>query len=351
MKTASFIILFGFFGTGISQNLISNPGFEEVTGCPGANIYLQNTDNWRRIKEHRGTPDQFYGDCPYNGIVNPMAPGQLPFDGIGYAGGFCHGDNLREYLTVELSDPMVKDSLYEIAFYVLPATGYGTMINSYGVHFSIDEPKGEGSHSLAVVPLKEHVGNPANNMINDTVNWTKISGKYRAKGGERYATFGNFRTDSQTKSEVIKMNCVRHDRSYVLIDGVTVKKADWKSDHIDGIKPDDMANRDMKVKCTFRTEKAEIRLKFWDHQQPDGDTVIVMLKDEVLLNNFPITKRKEKLELELHPGVYELKLVAVNLGTVPPNTCSVLITDGKEKRVIVLNSTLGKTECIRIVIE
>ena len=30
---------------------------------------------------------------------------------------------------------MVKDSTYHISFYVLPASGYGQAIDSYGVHF------------------------------------------------------------------------------------------------------------------------------------------------------------------------------------------------------------------------
>ncbi len=71
------------------NNLIPNPGFELNTGCPCASVYLQNTNNWHRIENHKGTPDYYYGNCDYHGIINPMAPENLPFEGSGYVGNIC----------------------------------------------------------------------------------------------------------------------------------------------------------------------------------------------------------------------------------------------------------------------
>lgn len=342
-----------------SQNLIPNPSFEETTGCPGASVFLKNTNHWHRIENHYGSPDQYYGDCSYNGVVNPMAPGQKPYEGVGYAGQFCFGDKLREYMTVKLCEPMVKDSNYSIEFFIMPAAGYGTAIDSYGVHFSAAEPKGSSDRSLAVLELEEHIGNPKGNLINDTVNWTPIKGVYRAKGGERYATFGNFRADANCANEVMKEICIRSDRSYMLIDGVEVVDASLKEDVLELVNPiehvtldtNNLNERELVVRYLFETKKSKVELLFWDHLKQDGDIVNVMLNDSLLLDHYLITKQKNKIELSLEPGEYYLKLIAVNLGEIPPNTCSIRIFDSKKRRTFVLNSDMGKTESIKIIVE
>jgi hypothetical protein len=38
--------------------------------------------------------------------------------------------------------------------------------------------------------------NPAGNVLNDTLNWTMISGLYTAAGGEQYITIGSFIPDN-----------------------------------------------------------------------------------------------------------------------------------------------------------
>lgn len=355
MKTI-LLLLFPFISFG--QNIIPNSGFEDVTGCPGASVFLQNTNHWHRIRNHFGTPDQFHADCDYNGLVNSMAPGQMPYEGVGYAGLFCHGDRLREYMTVRLCEPMIKDSIYNIEFFILPATGYGTAINSFGVHFSGNEPKGVSENSLAVLQLEEHVGNPETRLILDTINWTSIKGIYKAKGGERYATFGNFRTDASTQSSIYKENCIRKDRSYMLIDGVSVSEDNIEVTAI----PDDIVldtflldpnfdERELKVRYQFETKKRELEFQFWDHLQQDGDTVLVVLNDTILVNYKEISKNKFKVTLDVSPGVYLLKLIAINLGDIPPNTCAMRVSDGARRRTFVLNSDLGSTEAIRIVVE
>lgn len=351
MKTTLIICLFFCGPSAFNQNLFPNPGFEEVTGCPGATIYLKNTKYWHGIPNHYGTPDQFYGDCGYNGIQNSMAPNQKPYDGVGYVGSFCYGSNLREYITVELSEPMLKDSLYQIEFFVMPANGYGTMINSYGVHFSLEEPMGVDPKSLAPIHLEEHVGNPADRMLVERASWTSISGTYKAKGGERFATFGNFKSDDATIGEVHIEDCIRADRSYILFDGATLRFANEEIESSDLTMASSFyEQRDLKEKASYITEKKSVKITFWDHQKVDGDTVIIVLNDSVLLHNFPITKKKEKLEIDLEPGEYYLKVIAVNLGEVPPNTCTIKISDGKHRRTFVLNSNMKKTEYLKIVV-
>lgn len=349
--------LFLVFSTSLitAQELLPNPGFEEVTGCPGASVFLKNTIGWHRIPKHKGTPDQFYADCDYNGLENPMAPGQRPFAGKGYVGCFAFGDNLREYFTAELLQPLVKDSVYHLEFYVLPAMGYGTAINSFGVHFSNVEPS--GMETLGTVGLDEHIGNPANRLITDTVNWTPIIGDYKAKGGERYITFGNFRIDAATQNKVIKTNCILPGRCYMLVDGLvfTKKGQDCTNNvNITSCAPDTTKYHDTRKqveKEEFHSNTSQIRISIWDHKREDGDTVMLVLNDEVLLNQHPITHTRKYIDLDLEPGDYYLRLIALNLGEIPPSTAAINISNKKRSNTIILNSDMTTTEYIHIKVE
>lgn len=332
------------FGNG-QKNLIPNGGFEDVSGCPGATNFLKNVLHWNRMEKHRGTPDQFYGDCEYNGLENQMAPGQKSHEGLGYAGSFCFGSELREYMTVRFIRPMVKDSTYQITFYVLPASGYGQGINSYGVHFSNDLAQGRSDKSLQPVSLDEHVGNPEDRIIKDTLNWTKISGKYKAKGGEEYATFGNFKSDAATKNECFKQKCIRSDRSYLLLDDVSLIAFDSTYCH------PKVDTRSEVVRHEVTLKKRDITIEFWDHLRVDGDTIDVWVDDELLLENVPLTNKIQRIELELEQGTHLFKIVAVNVGSIPPNTTTIRVIENRNRSQFTLNSDYDTTECLRIVVE
>lgn len=354
MKVVFIFLLLIFTGTltGFTQNLIPNPGFEEVTGCPGASVFLSNTKNWDRIKNHYGSPDQFYGDCAYNGIKNPIAKNQLPYEGKGYVGMFCYGDNLREYMIVELNEVLIKDSVYRLSFYILPSTGYGTMINSFGVHFSNNEIQGSGTTSLAVVSLEEHIGNDTSQIIQDTLQWTKIEGFYKARGGERFATFGNFKSDKQTKSKVIKPNAIRPDRSYMLVDGVSFQLKSISDDVVqkDTSLYDSSGKILLKQKLVFETEKGKLKIAIWDNQKNDGDIVTLKLNDSTIIDNYKIKKKKKKFVFDLDKGTYLLRTDAINLGSIPPNTCTIKIDDGTKVKTVNLNSNFLESEYVKIIV-
>lgn len=349
------LLFIHFFG--LNQNIISNADFEKVLGCPSASAYLKNVDGWDQMLNHKGTPDQFYGDCNYNGINNSMAPGQKPYNGVGYIGCFTFGDNLREYMTSELVEPMIKDSIYSVSFYVLPAAGYGTMVNSFGVHFSKEEPR--GNNDLKYVPLVEHVGNPTSKIISDTAKWTKIEGTYKALGGERYATFGNFRSDAETGHKMIKENCIRSDRSYMLFDGVSVIQGEEDHNSITHLGDACQSHNDttifiderpLTLSKSFETKKHRVIISIWDDKRVDGDSVHLLLNDSLLLRNFALTKRQTSIDLALETGEYLLKLVALNIGDIPPNTAAIKISDLSQQRTFLLKSDMITTEGIRIIV-
>lgn len=340
-----------------SQNLVKNGSFEENIGCPGAFVFLTNTVDWFTLPEHSGTADLFWSDCPYNGIglKNTMARNQFPKEGVGFIGMFSYGSNLREYSCSELKQALEANKIYKVEFWVQPAVGYGTAINAFGLHFSNERPSANNPTSLAPVNFIEHIGNPSSRMIRDTTTWTLISGEYLAMGGERFITLGNFKTDQQTEHASIKEAAIRADRSYILLDQVSVKLATDSAEIIDS--PIDL-NTQIDQKRTINLVPVEMltvnktaKLQLWDQNMEDGDKINLFLNGKVVLEDLVISKKGIIVDLQLEKGKNEIVIEAVNLGKIPPNTVAVKLMNGKTTKRSVLTTSLTVSQQLNIILE
>lgn len=74
---------------------------------------------------------------------------------------------------------------------------------------------------LALNPVIENRGI----LIKDTLNWTKVSGCFEAKGNEKYVYIGNFRPDNETLAEISDPN-IHPQYSYFYIEDVLIQAFD-----------------------------------------------------------------------------------------------------------------------------
>jgi gliding motility-associated-like protein len=197
-----------------AQNLVKNPSFENITSCPTSqsliNIYM---NDWWGLT---GGGGPIYNTCglPYasgspltelgyrpprtgNGFVSLLTIGQAGFN------------NLREYAQGTFTSPLLKDSLYCVSYWVSRATnGIVTSTNtiyagSNGAIKSIDayinDTLLDWNNGLFnnLVGFTPQIKN--NRFIIDTINWTRISGIYKAHGGEMHITIGNFNNFANTQ--------------------------------------------------------------------------------------------------------------------------------------------------------
>jgi len=180
-----------------AQNLVPNPSFEILTNCPtsyggsGATI----APPW--WSPSYSTPDIF-NVCSTSGLVDVpdnFAGSQNPLTGDGYAGFFCYiySYEYREYLMVELTQPLVGGTWYNVSFFVSPGEN-GCDVVEIGAIITREIPwlYHVGAYDL-IPPIESNQG-----LLNDFNGWTSISGCFRAQGGERYLTIGNFRSDANT---------------------------------------------------------------------------------------------------------------------------------------------------------
>ena len=70
-----------------------------------------------------------------------------------------------------------------------------------------------------------------------------------------------------------------------------------------------------------------ISITFWDHKKEDGDIINIYLNNRLLKGNIRLTKTRKSFPVQLNSGKNLFEVEAVNVGSVPPNTASVHISN------------------------
>ncbi len=80
----------------------------------------------------------------------------------------------------------------------------------------------------------------------------------------------------------------------------------------------------------------------------DGDEISLIFNNHTLLNDYPLTKQKKILKLPLLKKLNTITIVAGYEGKIPPNTASIIISDGKVHYKIKANNNAGDKATIII---
>lgn len=184
------------------NNIVPNPSFEILDTCPYSDQQVHFAFPWQDLC---GSPDLYNTCAPIWG--NNSCPGnwtgyQLPHSGNGYAGiaiyNYFNGSNseIREYISVQLNNPLDSGKLYCLELYTSRADWAYYAVNRLGVYISPNPlvPDNQGD-TINVTP---QVTWDSVLFLDDTSSWTRISDIYSAAGGERYIAIGNFYGDSET---------------------------------------------------------------------------------------------------------------------------------------------------------
>ncbi|MHB1278749.1 MAG: hypothetical protein ACYC1Q_10155 [Bacteroidia bacterium] len=96
------------------------------------------------------------------------------------------------------------------------------------------------------------------------------------------------------------------------------------------------------------TFEDSIMVRVWDGQKIDGDTISLYCNGEALLKYRPLTALQDTFWFKLMEGENEMLLYAHNLGSIPPNTATIMITLGSKVLSVELNSDLNTCERLMI---
>jgi len=190
-------------GSAAAQNLVPNPSFELMTSCPTglSSSQIQGVTLW--TCPTTGSSD-YYHACatgptgptgvgtPVNGLGN-----QTPRSGQAYAGFILRPvNNLREYLEIPLTAPLVGGMSYEVSFYISLSDASQWAVDKVGAYLSVGSV-GPVSNALPLSFVPQVV-NPPGSYITDKSAWTLVTGTYVALGGETHLVIGNFADNAST---------------------------------------------------------------------------------------------------------------------------------------------------------
>ena len=189
------------------KNLVPNGSFENFRRKSGS---IRQAIPWR----DKGTID-FY-QAP---LSNDTTMQKGAFSGYCYAG-FRFQKRYKEFLQVKLAEPLHRGTIYEFTMHMRLAFWSNAVLRSFGVLFS------KGGYSKQADAIKS-------NMI-DTVTkkgglyqgfqWFIVRGFYKADGGEKYMTIGDF--SANIKKDMVRMNLFKlgFKESYYFIDDIKLQR-------------------------------------------------------------------------------------------------------------------------------
>lgn len=224
------LISFAFFVSGFSfsQNLVPNFGFEQYSSCPTTGDQVEFCTGWSKYSASSTTPDYYNSCSPSNAMGVPQSYFfyQTDHRNCGaYIGlvTWTNNPNEREHVGIQLTQPLTIGQKYYLSFYtVMGGTNDGS--------FYYESPSNNIGMRLSTIayspPSPASINNFAHlrsvSIINDTLNWVRISGSIIADSTYNYLILGNFYDDANTDTTTLNCaNCI-NNYSYYLVDDVCV---------------------------------------------------------------------------------------------------------------------------------
>ncbi len=112
----------------------------------------------------------------------------------------------------------------------------------------------------------------------------------------------------------------------------------------------EFVQRESEVQREIEVDADSIRVDIYDNGEVDGDSISVFFNDQLLGANLRLSTRSVHLTLKLDSlkEYNTLSMFANNLGSIPPNTALMLVSDGKNRWEVRLSSNLNKNGAVRI---
>ncbi|MBS1652805.1 MAG: OmpA family protein [Bacteroidetes bacterium] len=231
-----------------SKNIVPNGSFENFRKKSSS---IKNAIPWQGI----GTID-FY----QNPLTNDTTIQKGAFEGYCYAG-FRFQKRYKEFLQVKLVEPLHRGTTYEFSMKIKLAYWSNAVLKSFGVLFS------KAGYTKQADAVKANMLDTTDKKkgLYKAFQWFTIKGFYKADGGEKYLTIGNF--FPVIKKDMMRMSIgIGYKEAYYFIDDVKLTK--YKTEE----------------------EKIEVEIVGPNYRDPQPDSTLQVKKDikvgeKVQLNN------------------------------------------------------------------
>ncbi len=221
--------IFAQYTEGGQENIVPNPGFEEFDGFP-IGWYYKGTDFDDVVKYWTSatiaSPDAYGArvrvpaSWSEKGFGKQFAHGGQAMAGITVFGCGTGKPHCREYIEIQMKEPLVIGQVYVVEFWVSHLAG-SMQVNNIGAYFSDKQVKVKTDNCLNLVPQVKSEA-----VLNaDGGRWTKFTAKFQAQTEAEWVVIGNFNEDNQTTA-VYPSVSNGLNFAYYYIDDVSVKKAE-----------------------------------------------------------------------------------------------------------------------------
>lgn len=184
-----------------SQNLISNPSFENYSNCPRNEYEIKYCDSWWK-PPLTNSPD-YFNNCGMDTVIesvvntpNNFVGFQEPKDGTGYMGIICFSGSYfgyQEYIQNELLRELKPNTEYELTLYISLADSSKYYSNLIQFCFSNSEKlKTKNYKGYYALKCRSCLTEDSSEILSDNLGWNEIKIRFIAKGGEKYLTIGVF---------------------------------------------------------------------------------------------------------------------------------------------------------------
>ncbi|MFM2226595.1 MAG: hypothetical protein RJA07_2797 [Bacteroidota bacterium] len=180
--------------------------------------------DWIRISE---SPDGFWNkasDFPTNWLSHYVYPHS---DSICVGGGFiCKSIvNLREIIEGKLTKPLTPHHHYQFSMYVqlfdsIPWNDVGKIVGSNSFSAMFTDTMIPSHLDLPIQNYHPQI--QIDSMVIDTQHWVLLVDTFIAAGGEQFVSIGNFKTDAQTQTQLVKTINNKPEVAYYFIDDVSL---------------------------------------------------------------------------------------------------------------------------------
>lgn len=140
----------------------------------------------------------------------------------------------------------------------------------------------------------------------------------------------------------IKKPVVKDDNTKKIIPSMVpeIKKTDTVKQKTPGFEP-----RRKDILKTIAIEQPTFRVDFYDNGEIDGDSITVFYNGKIVLLHKMLTTKAISLTLALDENIKEnvITMYADNLGTIPPNTALMIVTDGDKRYEVRITSDTEKS--------
>ena len=211
------LFLLGFRVSCFAQTPVSAPIIKNLVPNGSFENYRKPSMDVRRAIPWRQIESVDYYQQP---LKNDTTAERGAFSGTCYTG-FRFRKKYREFLQVRLTEPLHRDVTYEFSMHLRLAFWSNVMLRSFGVVFTKGGYRGEQDAQRSYM-----IDSVFDNGIHSNYRWVEIKGFYKAAGGEKFITIGNF--SPVIKKDMLSINVFRFGarEAYYFLDDVKLVRAE-----------------------------------------------------------------------------------------------------------------------------